>query len=91
MHNQSLQLTARTERFCKKEHRNIFFEEIAFYIENGGFLDSYEHPKKERYPRQSIFVVRTDFYVYIVPYVEEDKYYFLKTIIPNSEAKKIIS
>ena len=43
---------------------------------------------KERYPKQSIFVVRTDFYVYIVPYVEEDKYYFLKTIIPNSEATK---
>ena len=71
-----------------KEHRDISFEEIAFYIENGGLLDSYEHQNKERYPRQSIFVVRTDFYVYIVPYVEEDKYYFLKTIIPNSEAKK---
>jgi len=71
-----------------KEHRDISFEEIAFYIENGGLLDSYEHPNKERYPKQSIFVVRTDFYVYIVPYVEEDKYYFLKTIIPNSEAKK---
>ena len=71
-----------------KEHRDISFEEIAFYIQKGGLLDSYEHPNKERYPRQSILVVRTDFYVYIVPYVEEDKYYFLKTIIPNSEAKK---
>lgn len=55
---------------------------------NQGSLDSYEHPNKERYTKQLIFVVRTDFYVYIVPYVEEDKYYFLKTIIPNSEAKK---
>ena len=71
-----------------KKHRNISFEEIAFYIEKGGLLDSYEHPNKERYPRQSIFIVRTNFYVYIVPYVEEDKYYFLKTIIPNREAKK---
>ena len=71
-----------------KEHRDISFEEIAFYIEKGGLLDSYEHPNRERYPRQSIFVVRTDIYVYIVPYVEEDEYYFLKTIIPNSEAKK---
>ena len=70
-----------------KKHRDISFEEIAFYIENGGLLDSY-NPNKEKYPRQSIFVVRTDFYVYIVPYVEEDKYYFLKTIIPDSEAKK---
>ena len=71
-----------------KEYRDISFEEIAFYIENGGLLDSYEHPGKERYPGQSIFVVRTDSYVYIIPYVEEDKYYFFKTIIPNSEAKK---
>ena len=71
-----------------KEHRDISFEEIAFYIEKGGLLDSYEHPNKEKYPRQSIFVVQTSFYVYIVPYVEENDYYFLKTIIPNSEAKK---
>ena len=71
-----------------KEHRHIFFEKIAFYIEKGGLLDSYEHPNKKIYPRQSIFVVQTDCYVYIVPYVEEDKYYFLKTIIPNSNAKK---
>ncbi len=71
-----------------KEHRDISFEEITFYIENGGLLDSYEHQNKKRYPRQSVFVVRTDIYVYIVPYVEEDKYYFLKTIIPNSELRK---
>ncbi len=71
-----------------KENRNISFEKIALYIENGGLLDSYEHPNKKKYPEQSIFVVKTDSYVYIVPYVEEDTYYFLKTIIPNREARK---
>ena len=71
-----------------KEHRDISFEEIAFYIENGGLLDSYEHQNKKRYPRQSIFVVQTGSYIYIVPYVEEDEYYFLKTIIPHSKSKK---
>ncbi len=71
-----------------KQHRDISFEEIAFWIEKGGLLDSYEHPNKDRYPGQSIFVVKTDSYVYVVPYVEEDNYYFLKTIIPNRKAKK---
>jgi len=71
-----------------KKYRDISFEEISLYIENGGLLDSYKHPNKEKYPRQSIFVVQTDSYVYIVPYIEENKYYFLKTIIPNREAKK---
>ncbi len=71
-----------------KQNRGISFEEIAFYIENEGLLDSYEYPNKERYPSQSIFVVQTDSYIFLVPYIEEDEYYFLKTIIPNSEAKK---
>ena len=71
-----------------KENRDISFEEIVLYIENGGLLDSYEHPNSNKYPRQSIFVVRTGSYVYIVPYIEEDTYYFLKTIIPNRKAKK---
>lgn len=71
-----------------KEHRNISFEEIVFFIENDGMLDSYGHPNKKKYPGQSVFVVQTDIYVYLVPYVEEEECYFLKTIIPNSEAKR---
>lgn len=70
-----------------KEYRNISFEEIVFSIENGGMIDSYEHPNKKKYPRQSIFIVQTDSYIYLVPYVEEEKYYFLKTIIPNRRVK----
>ena len=66
-----------------KSHRDISFEEIVFYIENDGLIDTYKHPDEEKYPRQSIFVVRTDTYVYIVPDVEEDNYFFLKTIIPD--------
>ena len=70
------------------QHRNISFEEIVFFIEKGGLLDSYKHPSTNKYPRQSIFVVQTDSYVYIIPYVEEDEYYFLKTIIPHSRSEK---
>lgn len=70
------------------KNRNISFEEIVFFIEKEGLLDSYKHPNIDKYPRQSIFVVQTGSYIYIVPYVEEDEYYFLKTIIPHSKSKK---
>ena len=71
-----------------KENRKISFEEIVFFIENDGLINTFEHPNKEQYPKQSIFVVQTDSYTYLVPHVEEEQYYFLKTIIPNREAKK---
>lgn len=70
------------------QYRSIFFEGVVYYIKNGGLIDSYEHTNRERYKNQSIFVALTDCYVYIVPYVEEENYYFLKTIIPDREAKK---
>ncbi|RKX72497.1 MAG: toxin [Spirochaetes bacterium] len=71
-----------------KAHRDISFEEITFIIENGGLIDSYKHPNQKKYPNQSIFIVQTDIYFYLVPYVEEESYYFLKTIIPSRAAKK---
>ena len=71
-----------------KENRGISFEEIVFCLENGGLLDRYKHPNHEKYPRQFIFVIQTNDYVCLVPHVEEEDYYFLKTIIPNRIAKK---
>ena len=68
--------------------RNISFEEIVFHIENGGLVDSYLHPNRSQYPNQSIFLVKTSDYVYLVPYVEEQDYYFLKTIIPSRKLRK---
>jgi hypothetical protein len=42
-----------------------------------------------RYPNQRIFVVRVGTYVYLVPFVEEESSYFLKTIIPIRKATKM--
>lgn len=61
--------------------RNVTFEEVVFWIMRGGLLDILEHPNKERYPNQLIFVVNMDDYVYLVPFVEDDDGVFLKTII----------
>ena len=57
-------------------------------IESGGLLDELKHPNKEKYPNQLVFVVGLDGYAYLVPYVEETEYYFLKTVIPSRKATR---
>ncbi len=36
-----------------------------------------------------MFVVVVEDYAYMVPFVEEDDYYFLKTIVPNRKLTRI--
>jgi uncharacterized DUF497 family protein len=69
--------------------RGVSFEEIVFYIENGGLLDEIAHPNARDYARQRIFVVAVGSYVNLVPFVESDDEYFLKTIIPSRKFTKI--
>jgi uncharacterized DUF497 family protein len=71
-----------------KVERGIGFEEIVFHIERGNVLDILEHPNRERYRGQRILVVQRDDYVYLVPFVEDEKLVFLKTIIPSRKATK---
>ncbi len=71
-----------------KIERSISFEEIALAIEADGLLDELRHPNLEKYPNQSVLVVALDGYVYLVPYVEESEYYFLKTVIPSRKATR---
>jgi uncharacterized DUF497 family protein len=68
--------------------RGISFEEIVFCIMHDGLLDIIEHPNKENYPNQKIFIVNIDDYVYLVPFVEDEKIIFLKTIIPSRKMTK---
>ena len=71
-----------------KADRGIGFEEIVFHIERGDVLDILEHPNPQRYAGQRIFVVQRDDDVYLVPFVEDEKLIFLKTIIPSRKATK---
>jgi len=71
-----------------KIERGISFEVIALAIEADGLLDELRHPNTGKYPNQSVLVVAFDDYVYLVPYVEEPEYYFLKTIIPSRKATR---
>ena len=71
-----------------KAERQISFDDVVFYIEQGYLLDVLEHPNQDRYKGQKIFVVEMDDYVYLVPFVENDYEVFLKTIIPSRKATK---
>ncbi|MDX9710864.1 MAG: toxin [Trichloromonas sp.] len=71
-----------------KAERNITFEQMVLAIEADGLLDVVQHPNIDKYPNQLIFVVAYEGYVYLVPFVEESAYYFLKTIIPSRKAKR---
>jgi len=69
-------------------NRRISFEDVVLAIDSGGLLDVVEHPNRQRYPKQAVFVVVVTAYVYLVPFVEEPEYIFLKTIIPSRKATR---
>ncbi len=71
-----------------KAGRGISFESIVVSIEAGGLLDILAHPNQAKYPRQRVLVVACDSYAYLVPFVEEEDYFFLKTIIPSRKAAR---
>ncbi len=68
--------------------RGISFENVVVAIESEGLLDMLIHPNQTKYPGQKIFVVAWDNYVYLVPFVEDDAFIFLKTIIPSRKATR---
>jgi uncharacterized DUF497 family protein len=71
-----------------KAERDISFEEIVLAIEADGLLDVLRHSNPGKYPKQRVLVVAVEEYAYLVPFVEEADYYFLKTIIPSRKATR---
>lgn len=71
-----------------KAKRNISFEEIVLAIASNKLLEVLKHPNKKSYPNQKIFIVDISNYAYIVPFVEDEERYFLKTIYPSRSATK---
>jgi uncharacterized DUF497 family protein len=71
-----------------RSERGISFENIVVAIESGGLLDILAHPNQAKYAKQRVLVVACDNYVYLVPFVEEPDYFFLKTVIPSRKATR---
>jgi len=68
--------------------RGVSFEDVVFFLLRGDILDNIKHSNPDKYPKQKIFVLSIDEYVYLVPYVESTEEIFLKTIIPSRKATK---
>jgi len=68
--------------------RGISFENMVVAIESGGLLDILAHPNLAKYPKQKMLVVASDGYAYLVPFIEEDDHFFLKTVIPSRKATR---
>jgi uncharacterized DUF497 family protein len=71
-----------------REERGIGFAEILFHLEKGSLLDVMEHSNPDRYPGQRILVVDVGGYAVLVPFMEDDREVFLKTIIPSRKATR---
>ena len=71
-----------------KDERGVSFESMVVAIEGGGLLDVLAHPNEQKYPRQRVLVIAHDSYAYLVPFVEEEDYFFLKTVIPSCKATR---
>jgi uncharacterized DUF497 family protein len=70
------------------EERKISFEEVIFHLQSDGLLDDVMHPNQANYPRQKMYVVAIEDYVYLVPYIESNDDIFLETITPSRKATK---
>jgi uncharacterized DUF497 family protein len=72
-----------------RQERGLTFEDIVYHLTHGGLLDTIEHPKQKQYPGQRIFIVNVEGYACVVPFVEDDRVIFLKTIIPSRKMTKL--
>lgn len=77
--------TDKNEKLIKE--RNISFEEVVFFIEQGRVLDVVDNPNP-KYRHQRMFVLDILGYVHLIPFTETSESYFLKTIFPSRKATK---
>lgn len=73
--------------FLQRE-RGVCFEDVVVCLINNKVFDTIKHPNKEKYPNQQIFIIDIEDYIYLVPFVENERSIFLKTIIPSRKMTK---
>jgi hypothetical protein len=71
-----------------RAERGITFEQVVIAVGAGGLVDVVSHPNPARYPSQRVMIVTWDGYAYLVPFIEEEDHYFLKTVIPSRKATR---
>lgn len=71
-----------------RDERGISFEEIALLLGSGHLWAVTGHWNLRKYPRQRVFLILVDGYIFAVPFVEEDGVIFLKTAFPSRKLTK---
>lgn len=71
-----------------QKNRGVSFEKIIVEIESGNLLDVVKHPNQKKYKGQFMYIVKSDNYIYCVPFVVNKNITFLKTIYPSRKVKK---
>ena len=81
-------MVAGAHRLTHSAERGVSFEEVTVAVEAGGLLEIVPHQNPTKYPRQKIMVVEVAGYAFLVPFVDEEDHFFLKTIIPSRNATR---
>ncbi len=76
----------KAKTLSEKPDRDITFERCVIAIENDDVLADIENPARDG---QNILVLNIDGYAYVVPYVEDEKTRYLKTIYPSRKYTKL--
>ena len=71
-----------------RTQRGISFEDAVVALATGNLLATRLHHNTDRYAHQEIYFVDIKGYVYMVPFVREKQWIFLKTVIPTRKGTR---
>lgn len=71
-----------------KRERGVSFENAIEAIVGVGLIIILDHPNRQKYAHQKMYIVELNDYAYMVPCVEDEEKIFLKTIIPSRKYTK---
>ncbi len=66
-----------------RAEREISFDEIVIALQAGQLLATRKHHHADRFAHQEIYFVEVRGYVYMVPFIRDKEWVFLKTVIPT--------
>mgnify|MGYP001340653365 CR=1 FL=1 len=66
-----------------RTHRSVSFEDVVVALAAGRLLATRQHHNTDRFAHQDIYFVDVKSYVYMVPFVRDKEWIFLKTVIPT--------
>ncbi len=72
-----------------KNERNVCFEDVVALIYEDKVLDIIQHPNRDKYPHQKMYIMRIQGYVHMVPFVKNNNEIWLKTIVPSRKMNKL--